>query len=162
MRKEKVDTQKELLKKIFARLVETNIEIMKFQITLTKKEDEIKGLRKLIKTSEKAIEIINSINHYEILVSLYNTFVNKKEFYFISIMHNIVNKNTIVKWDRSEKGFKQFLKLESEAQELAKKEQEEKVKEQEFIRKAKEEGKKVEMIYKDGKIKPIIVEEPLN
>lgn len=162
MRKEKVDNQKELLKKIFTRLAETNIEIMRFQITLTKKEDEIKGLRKLIKTSEKAIEIINSVNHYEILVSLYNTFVNKKEFYFISIIQNIVNKNTIVKWDRSEKGFKQFLKLESEAQELAKKEQEEKIKEQEFVRKAKEEGKKVEMIYKDGKIKPIIVEEPLN
>ena len=31
-----------------------------------------------------------------------------------------------------------------------------------FIAKARKEGKKVEMLYKDGKIKPVIVEEGTN
>lgn len=155
----KLDVQKANLKKIFFTMLETNIEIMRFQITLTDDKNEIKGLKKFIRDSEKAIEIVTSITHYEILVSLYNTFISGKETYFTTLCKTINNKNTIVKWDRTEKGFKLFQKLESDAKARSKAEYEKKMQEQEMIRKAKEEGKKVEMVYVDGKLQPRIVEE---
>lgn len=155
----KIEKQKQALKSIFVRMLETNIEIMKFQLTLTENEDEIKGIKKLIKDTEKAIQVVGSVSHYEILVSLYNTFVNGKESYFIALCKTINRKDTIKKWDRTQKGFELFLKLESEAKAKSKEEYEKKLAEKEMIEKAKKEGKKVEMILVDGKLKPHIVEE---
>lgn len=160
--KEKLQSQKEQLKRLFVLMLETNIQIMKFQKTLTDKEEDIKGLKKFIRESEKAIEIVNSINHYEILVSLYNTFLNGKETYFVTLCKTVNNKDTIKKWDRTEKGFKLFLQLESEAKAKTKAEYEKKLAEKEMIEKAKKEGKKVEMVLVDGKLQPRIVDEPLN
>ena len=157
--KTKLESQKEQLKRLFVLMLETNIQIMKFQKTLTDKEDDIKGLKKFIRESEKAIEIVCSINHYEILVSLYNTFLNGKETYFATLCKTVNNKDTIKKWDRTEKGFKLFLQLESEAKAKTKAEYEKKLAEKEMIEKAKKEGKKVEMVLIDGKLQPRIVEE---
>lgn len=162
MKEEKITKQKELLKKIFTRMLETNIEIMNFQMTLTDKADEIKGLKGFIKQTEKAIKIVQGVVHYEILVSLYNTFVNKKETYYMALCKTINSKETIVKWDRTEKGFKLFLQLESEAKAKSKEEYEKKLAQQEMIKKAKEEGKKIEMVYVNGKLEPRVVEEPLD
>lgn len=158
----KCDIQKEYLKKIFRSMLETNKTIMQLQMTLTEKEEEKKGLKKFVKETEKAVEIINSICHYEILVSLYNSFINGKETYFVTLCKTINNKKTIVHWDRTEKGFKEFIKLEEEAKAKTKAEYEEKIKEREMIEKAKQEGKKIEMVYIDGKLKPQIVDAPLN
>lgn len=155
----KVDVQKSRLKAIFTNMLATNYDIMRFQLTLTDKKEDIAGLKKLMKDTEKAMQIINSVVHYEILVSLYNTFINGKETYFTTLCKTINNKNTIKKWDRTKKGFDLFLKLESEARAKSKEEYEKKLKEQEMIKKAKEEGKKVEMVFIDGKLQPRIVEE---
>ena len=155
----KLDVQKERLKAIFRGMLTTNMAIMVFQLTLTDDPNEQKGLKKFIRDSEKAIKIIDGIVHYEILVSLYNTFLNGKETYFTTLCKTINNKNTIVKWDRTEKGFKLFQKLESDARAKSKEEYEKKLAQQEMIKKAKEEGKKVEMVYVDGKLQPRIVEE---
>lgn len=162
MKEEKITKQKELLKKTFVKMLETNIEIMKFQMTLTDKEDDIKGLKKFVKQTEKAISIVQSVVHYEILVSLYNTFISQKETYFMTLCKTINNKETIVKWDRTEKGFKLFLQLENEAKAKSKEEYEKKLAQQEMIKKAKEEGKKIEMVYVNGKLEPRVVEEPLS
>lgn len=162
MKEEKITKQKELLKKIFTRMLETNIEIMKFQMTLAKTSEELKGLKNFVKQSEKAIKIVQGVNHYEILVSLYNTFVNGKETYFMTLCKTINRKDTILKWDRTEKGFKLFLQLESEAKAKSKEEYEKKLAQKEMIKKAKEEGKKIEMVYVNGKLEPQIVEEPLS
>lgn len=158
----KLEVQKGRLKSLFLTMISMNIAIMRFQLTLTNDEKEQKGLKKLIKESEKAQQIVTSITHYEILISLYNTFVNKKEILYITLVKSITNKNTISKWDRTEKGFKEFLKLENEAIESAKEKDREQRETLEFIRKAKEQGKKVEMLFKDGKLKPVIVEEKAN
>lgn len=158
----KLDVQKEHLKHIFVDMIVTNIDIMQFQMTTTTKKEEKQGLKKWIKLSEKAIEIIHSVDHYEILVSLYNSFVNKKELYFLTLVNSVVDKNTITKWDKSEKGFKEFLKKEQQAIAQSKQEAKENQDNIEFIRKAKEQGKKVEMLFKDGKLKPVIVEEKSN
>lgn len=159
MKEEKITKQKELLKKIFTRMLETNIEIMNFQMTLAKTSEELKGLKGFIKQTEKAIKLIQGVRHYEILVSLYNTFVNKKETYYMALCKTINSKETIVKWDRTEKGFKLFQQLENEARAKSKEEYEKKLAQQEMIKKAKEDGKKVEMVYIDGKLEPRIVEE---
>lgn len=161
-KKEKLDVQRRRLKTIFVNMLLTNIAIMDFQLTLTDDPNEQKGLKRFIKESKTAIEIIGGVKHYEILVSLYNTFLNGKETYFATLCKTINNKETIKKWDRSEKGFKLFLELENQAKAKSKEEYEKKLAEQEMIKKAKEEGKKVEMVFVDGKLKPRIVEEKAN
>lgn len=161
-KRNKIEVQKEELKHIFVTMLETHIGIMRFQLTLTEKPEEIKGLKQFIRLGEKGIEIISSINHYEILVSLYNTFIGGKETYYATLCKTINSKKTIIRWDRTQKGFKEFMALESEARAKSKEEYEKKLAEKEAIKKAKEEGKKVEMVYVDGKLQPRIVEEPLN
>lgn len=162
MTKEIIDTQKEQLKKIFVSMLETNIAIMKLQMTLTDKAEEIKGLKKFINQSRKAITIINSVMHYEILISLYNTFINGKETYFMTLCKTITNKKTINRWDKTKKGFQEFVMLEAEAKAKSKAEYDKKLKEKEMIEQAKKDGKKVEMVYVDGKLQPRIVEEQVN
>lgn len=159
---EKAEVQKARLKRIFISMLNTNIAIMQFQLTLTDKKEDIKGLKKFIRDSVTAQEIIGSVSHYEILVSLYNTFINGKETYFATLCKTINNKKTIKRWDRTQKGFKEFIALESEAKARSKAEYEKKVAQQEAIKKAKEEGKQVEMVFVDGKLQPRIVEEKLN
>lgn len=162
VKKDMLDVQKGRLKNVFIEMLHTNIAIMRFQLTLTNEPNEIKGLKKFIKESEKAIEIITSVQHYEILVSLYNAFVNGKETYFATLCKTINDKNTIKKWDRTEKGFKLFQDLENQAKAKSKEEYEKKLKQQEMIKQAKEQGKKIEMVYVDGKLQPRIVEEKTN
>lgn len=162
MKEEKITKQKDLLKKVFVKMLETNANIMRFQMSLIDNEEEIKGFKKFIKQTEKAIKIVQCVVHYEILVSLYNTFICQKETYFMTLCKTINNKETIIKWDRTEKGFKLFLQLESEAKAKSKEEYEKKLAQKEMIKKAREEGKKVEMVYVDGKLEPKIVDEPLS
>lgn len=159
---DKLRVQKERLKRVFCSIIDTNAEIMRFQLTLTDKKEEIKGLKHYIKESEKAKEIINSISHYEILVSLYNSFINGKEIYFLSLVRTTNNKTTIVKWDRTKKGFQDFLNKEKAAKIKSEQEAKEMAEKQEILRKAKEEGKIIEMVYVDGKLQPTIVEDKPN
>lgn len=159
---EKLNVQKARLKKVFVSMLQTNIDIMTFQLTLTDKPEEVKGIKKLIQDSKKAIDKINNVQHYEILVSLYNSFINGKETYFVLFVKTVVSKNTISKWDKSEKGFKDFLEAEKKARAKSEQEAKENAEKQEIIKKAREEGKKIEMIFKDGKLQPTIVEEKAN
>ena len=159
---DKLNVQKERLKKVFNRLLDTEIAIMQFQLTLASEDEHIKGIKKVIKDSEKAKKIVTSITHYEILVSLYNAFINGKESFYVMFSATINAKNKVTYWDRTKKGFQEFIKLEQEAKAQSQKDYEEKLKQQEIIKKAQEEGKKIEMVFQDGKLKPIVVEEKSN
>lgn len=159
--KNKINVQKDKLKTLFIKLVETNIALIEFQLTLTSKKEEINGLKKVIKRSNRAIEIIKGIDHIEILSSLYNAYMNKKEPYFVSFVCTI-DRKIINKWDKTEKGFKEFLEQEQEAIEKTEQEEKEKKETLDVIKKAKEEGKKIELLYKDGKIKPVVVNEKVD
>lgn len=161
-KQQKLDVQKVKLKRLFCSIIDTNINVMDFQLTLTDKTEEIKGLKHFIKESKKAKEIINSVVHFEILASLYNSFLNGKESYFLSLVRTVNSKDTIVKWDRTKKGFKDFQQKELEARAKSEQELKDKMAMQEMIRKAKEEGKKIEMVYVDGKLQPTIVEDKAN
>lgn len=158
----KLNVQIEQIKDILINMVRVNSAIMRFQYNIAKTGNEKRGLNALIKQSNKAIATIQGIKHYEILISLYNTFVNKKEVYFLSMVKTINNTKTIARWDKTEKGFKEFMKLEEDANQMARQEAKENKEKVDFIRKAKEQGKKVEMLFKDGKLKPVIVEENAN
>ena len=159
---DKLDVQKQRLKAVFNRLLDTEIAIMQFQLTLASEDEHIKGIKKVIKDSEKAKKIVTSITHYEILVSLYNAFVNGKESFYVMFSATINAKNKVTYWDRTKKGFQEFVALEQQAKAQSQKDYEERLKQQEIIKKAQKEGKKIEMVFQDGKLKPILVEEKSN
>lgn len=154
---DKLNIQKGRIKKIFISMLETNMNIMEFQLTLTDKKDEKKGIKKIINSSKKSIKVVQELNHYEILVSLYNSFVNGKESYYVLLNAVIGGKQTKY-WDTSEKGFQEFLITESDAKAKTRAEVEENYKQKKTIADAIANGKKIEMVYDDGKLKPIIIE----
>ena len=158
----KLDVQKQRLKRVFTSLLDSEIAIMNFQLTLATEKEHIKGIKNVMKASEKAKNIINGIVHYEILVSLYNSFVSGKESFYVIISSTINSKNKVTYWDRTKKGFQEFVALEQEARAQSQKDYEERLEQQKMIQKAQAEGKKVEMIFQDGKLKPIIVGEKTN
>ena len=162
VKQSKADVQKQRLKNAIISVLQANESIMTFHKTLVSDEKSLKIINKSIKQSRKAMLIINQVKHIEILQSLYNALLSGKENYFALFGSVILAKNNVIRWDTTEKGFNEFLKLEAEAKAKSKKEYEEKLKEQELIKKAKEEGKKVEYAYVDGKMKPYIVEDKPN
>lgn len=151
-------TQREHLQKIFIKLLESEIEILQFQKSISKSQKDKDGLRKMINHGRKAIKTICDLKHTEILVSLYNSFISQKETYFVMIEKTINSKKTKY-WDTTKKGFQEFLKLELQAKAQSDKEIEERKKQQEIIAKAKADGKKIEMVFENGKLKPVIVED---
>lgn len=157
----KATIQNEKLKNTLIKLVETNIAIMEFNLTLVSQENDIKITKDMIKQGKKAIEIIKKVKHNEILTDLYNSFVVGNIPYFVAATRTIALPNKIKHWD-TEKGFKEFIKERENAISQYEKDQEEKKKERERIEKAKAEGKNVELMYKDGKVRHVIVEEKPN
>lgn len=154
------DVQKLKLKQTLKSLVECAICILTFEKTLIDDPEQKKKIQKFINNGKKTKEIIDGIRHIEILISLFNTFITGKEQYFVISTLTILKD--VKKFDSTEKGFKEFLKLEQESRAKFEKEQQEKKELQEKIAKAREEGKKVEMTYVNGKVTPIIVEEKPN
>lgn len=150
-------TQREHLQNIFLSLIDSEISILQFQKSIAKEQKDKSGLNKMINKGKKAKNVICDLRHTEILVSLYNSFVNGKEPFFVSL-ERVLNSKITQKWDKTDKGFKEFLLAEEEARAKSKKDAEEKAKQKEFIANARENGKKVEMIYKNGKLTPVIVE----
>ena len=158
--KSKLDVQKERLKVVFARLLESEIAILEFQLTLTNEPEHIKGIKKIINTCNKAKRIVYGIVHYEILASLYNSFVSGKEQYYIILVESIY-KN-VKKWDTTKQGFDEFKILDDEARNKFNADKKEREEQQLAIKKAREEGKKVDFVFENGKIKPVILEDEPN
>lgn len=158
---DKAEVQNKRLKKALSSLIETTIAIMEFNLTLVKEEKDIQVTKKLIRDGKKAIEIISSIKHNEILVDLYNSFIVGNMPFFVAATRTMSMPKKIKHWD-TEKGFKDFIKAQEKAFAQCDKELEEKKKEREFVEKAKAEGKNVELMYHKGKIKPVVVEEKPN
>ena len=159
IKKDKLSVQKERMKNVFNTMLDSEIAIMQFQLTLACEEEHIKGIKKVISQCKKAKEIISGIVHYEILVSLYNTFVNGRESFFVMLSSTIVSKNKVNYWDKTKKGFEIFKELEANARAQSQKDYEERKKQMEIVEQAKKDGKNVEYIYKDGKIQPLIVDD---
>ena len=158
--------QNRQLKNILVTMLETNIAILEFQSTLTNVEKEKKGIKEWIKRSKKAIKVVENIEHNEILASLYNAFVNGKESYFVAIDLTLTEDGEFylheLNWDKTKKGFKEFLEKEKQAVKDDDANKKEKIEMAEMIKRAKQEGKKVEFMYVNKKLKPVIVNEKPN
>lgn len=157
------EEEREFIINILTNVLNTNIEIMRFYKKIATDDKSIEICDKSIKQSEDGLKQIKKIVHLEILRSLFSKIVYGKEPYF-AMCGSLCSFEKIKKWDTTKKGFKEFMDLEKAAIEEAKTKQQEIIKQQELVKKAKEEGKKVEMIFdKDTKkIKPVIIEEKEN
>lgn len=116
-----------------------------------------KTYAKLLRHCDKAEKLVWNCYHIEILASLYNSFVSGKEQYYIILVESIF-KN-VEKWDKTKKGFEIFLALDQEARDKFNSEKEEREKQMEMIKKAREEGKKIDFVFQNGKLTPVILEE---
>ena len=157
MKNKEYELRQKQIVKILTKLLETNIEIMTFYKHLAVDDKSKRTCSKSIRQSKKAIEKLQYVQHLEILVSIYNALIGGKEFVFVSGASLICSKNFDY-WDKTEKGFKEFIELEHQA----KVEQEQKLKEQHekdiALKKAKEEGKDIEHVLVDGKIQTLVKE----
>lgn len=157
MKNKEYELRQKQIVKILTKLLETNIEIMTFYKHLAVDDKSKRTCSKSIRQSKKAIEKLQHVQHLEILVSIYNALIGGKEFVFVSGASLICSKNFDY-WDKTEKGFKEFIELEHQA----KVEQEQKLKEQHekdiALKKAKEEGKDIEHVLVDGKIQTLVKE----
>lgn len=157
MKNKEYELRQKQIVKILTKLLETNIEIMTFYKHLAVDDKSKRTCSKSIRQSKKAIEKLPHVQHLEILVSIYNALIGGKEFVFVSGASLICSKNFDY-WDKTEKGFKEFIELEHQA----KVEQEQKLKEQHekdiALKKAKEEGKDIEHVLVDGKIQTLVKE----
>lgn len=154
------EIKRKYLINIIRKVLETNIELMTYYKAMASDEKSKRVCSKSIKNSKTAIEKLGLVKHNEILVSLYNAIVAGKEVIFVSAGSLICSKQ-FDHWDKTEKGFKEFLALEEQNKKEFQAKVDEQQKQQEMIKKAKEEGKKVEMVYdpKTKTTKPMIIEE---
>ena len=148
--------------KVIQTYLETSIALMEYfkSVATTRKEKYV--CTKSIKSSLQAINHLREIKHIEILDYLYSTFIGNNIIAY-SVSGKVVLSQKLKEYDTDE-GFAEFLEMV----ESQKREQEEKIKQRQdnmnAIKKAKEQGKKVEMVWdKDTKtVKPMIVEEKVN
>lgn len=148
------------LKDVIIQMIKVNIDVLRFNLLLDNDPEHKKTYRKLIYHAKQGIETIKSVEHIEILASIYNTFMTGKEQFYVILSENIY-KN-VKRWDKTEEGFQEFLKLDEEGRKQFEEEKQERLKTQEAIKKAREEGKKIEMTIQNGKIVPVVVEEKPN
>lgn len=152
--------KKNKLIEIVVKLLESNISLIKFQRELDSDKTHHKTYEKLIRHSLNAINQVKNCQHIEILASLYNSFVSGKEQYFIIVSESIY-KN-LKKWDTTKKGFEEFTRLDNEAREQFAKESKERQAQLDAVKKAREEGKKVDFVLQNGKVVPVIVDDTKN
>lgn len=153
------EIKRKYLINIIRKVLETNIELMNYYKCYAADDKSKKVCNKSIRQTKKSLEKLPHIKHIEILQSLFNAIVSGKEVVFVSAGALVGGKN-VERWDTSEKGFKEFMKLEEESRKANQQRIEEEQRNKEFVENAKKQGKKVTYAYVDGKLKPTIEEEP--
>ena len=153
--------EREHLEKIIVKALELNISNCELLKEINKEKKEIiETLDKSIDQSNKAFEILKDITHLEILRAIYNDIVNKISTHLV-MGGALVCSPKIQEWDKTESGFKEFEIANKEALKLAKQKAKEQQENALAIQKAKEQGKKVQMIFDPitNKVKPVIEED---
>ena len=157
-----MEKKRKYLINFLQKYLETSVALIEYykSVATTRKEKLV--CTKSIKSSLQAIDHLRQIKHIEILEYLYSTFVGNNVIAY-SVSGKIVLSNKLKEYD-SDDGIQEF----REMLEIQKKEREQKEKQRQetlnAVRKAKEQGKKVEMVWdKDTKTtKPMIVQEKVN
>ena len=148
------------LKNIVVSMIKVCESIVRFQMVEDSDPTHKQKYEKLLRHCKSAYNLVWSCQHIEILASLYNSFVSGKEQFYVILTESIY-KN-VKKWDTTKKGFEEFLKLDEDARNKFIEEKEERERQQEMIKKAREEGKKIDFVFENGKLTPVILEEKHN
>ena len=148
------------LKSVIASMIYVARRIIEFQQENDNDPSHKNTYMKLLRHCKSAERLVWNCQHIEILASLYNSFVSGKEQYYIILTESIY-KN-VKKWDTTKKGFEEFMALDQEARDKFNEEKEERIKQQEMIKKAREEGKKIDFVFENGKLIPVVLEENKN
>ena len=148
------------LKAIIHTMIATSKAIIEFQKDNDSDSTHKKTYEKLLRHCKSAERTLWETQHIEILASLYNSFVSGKEQYYIILTESIF-KN-VKKWDTTKQGFDEFKKLDDEARAKFNEEKNEREQQMDAIKKAREEGKKIDFVFENGKLKPVVVEEKPN
>ena len=138
--------------------LELNVENCNFLKQVNKENKQVlETLDKSIKQSLKAFDLLDNIEHLEILRAIYNDYVNKIASHLL-MGGALVCSPKIQEWDKSEIGFREFTIANKEALKLAKQKAKEQEENRIAIEKAKEEGKKISMVYdpQTKQLKPVI------
>lgn len=148
------------LKALISSMISTSKRIIEFQRDNDDDPKHKATYEKLLRHCKSAERTLWGTQHIEILASLYNSFISGKEQYYIVLTESIY-KN-VKRWDTTKKGFEEFKRLDEEARTKFNEEKEEREQQMDAIKKARESGKKVDFVFENGKLKPVIIEEKSN
>ena len=165
-KKEQVNVQisdkrkRDYLIEIISSFLKTNIALMEYYHAVAPTRKAKFVCNKSIKRTENAIAHLRQIKHVEILDYLYSSFIGNNAIAY-SVSGGIVVSKQLAYFD-SDKGFGEFQQMVKEQREKEIAKEQERIRTQEAIKKAKEQGKKVEMVWDNEtkKAKPVIVDEP--
>lgn len=149
-------TKKEHEIAIINKIIDLNELLLAYNKTLTNDKEIRKGYNKFGKQCIKAREYLPKIKHEDVIHSIYKNLILGKEAVYTLAIALLNHKKT--KFFDTAKGHKEFVVQEKEYYEKLKLQQEQAAKNKEIFEKAKQEGKKVEYLMKDGKMQPVIVD----
>lgn len=154
--------KRECLINIIESYLKVNIELMSYYKAVAKERKEKLACTKSIRSTEQAINHLRQIKHIEILDYLYSVFIGNNVIAY-SVSGSMVLSSKIKEWD-TEEGiveFRDLIEKQKQENELKQKQAQEKI---DAMKKAKEEGKDVELVYDNESkgLKPLIVDEKPN
>lgn len=110
---EKLEVQKESLRKVFVDLITTNISIMNFQLSIQTDKTKRKKLQMSVRQSEKALDVIKNIKHAELLQDLYVDFIRGGEPFFMNVPSFVVAENKLQHFDTDD-GFEEYMEIKKQ------------------------------------------------
>lgn len=157
--------KREYLINIIKSQLKVSIEVSNYHRCIAPNKKLKRMFSKNIEQCENAIKRLDSIKHLDLIEYLYNAIIGddpNKVSYFLTCPL-LVNSEKIKEWDTKEKhqDFVDFIEQQRKEQEEIEKTREENTL---AVKKAKEMGKKVELVYnpKTKKVEPKIFEENPN
>lgn len=154
--------RKDLLLSLLNMYIATSISVLKYLKATTSDEKARKVCDKSIRQCRKAQERLHKIKHIEILQYFYDTFIGNNVIAY-SVSGSLVNSKKVALWD-TDKHFQEFLDEMEEQRIYRERKEQERIDSINAIKKAKEQGKKVEMVYDKDKKKviPVIIDDKDN
>ena len=154
----KESTKRKYLTDIVKNYLETAKSMMTYYKAMANDKDQKVACFKSLKKIEKAIESIDKIKHIEILDYLHSTFIGNNAIAY-SVSGSVVNAKKMKHYD-TDKGIIEFRELIEEQRQESLERERKRQESIEALKKAKELGKKIEMVYdpKTKTTKPMLVD----
>lgn len=154
--------KRQYLINIIESYLKTNIALMEYYKASADTSVGKRTCSNSIRSTQNAINHLRQIEHTDLLDYLYSALIGNNAIAYAVSGKLVLSKK--IKYYDTEKGHKEFLEEMEEQRIYREKKEQEKKESLEAIKKAKELGKKVEMVYdKESKtVKPLIVEEKPN